>query len=772
MTQTLVPTYSEAPASVEELALGTRIDRYVVLDRLGAGGMGVVYRAYDPDLDRNVALKLVRADQKNAERRQRLRDRLLKEAKALAQLSHPNVVTVHDVGTYRDDVFVAMELVAGKTLRHATDDKPCISKVIDLYSDAARGLAAAHAVGIVHRDFKPDNAIVDKDGIVHVLDFGLARAVRDENDDLSGGTPGYMAPEQLAGRDVDGRSDQYSFCVALYESLYDTIPPDAPNPPPRTSWGTRVPKRVRAALVRGLAEDPASRFPTMDTLIAALSPRPMQRIAIAGGAVALVAATAGLVMFLRTPNAQCEGFADRLDGIWDSARRAAVERNAGAAAVHLLDGYTAQWVAMHRASCNATVLGDQSHELLDLRSECLQHRLDEVKYLTNVLVAGSNPRAIQSIHELSAIDDCANATALRDPLPPRDIPRARALRARLAELRVAYSLGNFDDMKTGTAQLVTDAVAAGDRWLGASALYLRARALRDTGDTAGAEDQLFRAIELAESGRASEVAADAWITLAWIVGEDRGRTADALRFAGVARGVLERIGGSARLEAVLEDHLGVLYLDQGALQLARHHLERALSMRERAYGVSDANYAASLQHVALLEQASGNHDKALQLHTRAREITEGELGSTHPDVLAMIGGEAAALYELGRYADADALLEKTLPVAVSASGPESELVASLLTNLGLAQWKLGRLADSRSTFERALDIVERHAPGSPRAATIHLDLALVLIDSDQPDAAAPHADRAVTGYRQLGAEAEVANALDLLAKARASKASR
>ncbi|MBZ0236174.1 MAG: serine/threonine protein kinase, partial [Deltaproteobacteria bacterium] len=211
-----------------------RVGRYHLLERVGAGGMGVVYSAYDPELDRAVAIKLVRA------RSARARARLLAEGKSLAQLSHPNVVPVFDVGLHGDDVYLVMELVRGQSLRG--------------YARAHAGLAVgaqhvATSAGVIHRDFKPDNAVVGADGRVRVLDFGLAQRSDEEGDGGIAGTPRYMPPEQQAGGAITAAVDQYAFCVSLREAVGDT-PGDPPPPLPR--WIERI-------VERGTRADPAER---------------------------------------------------------------------------------------------------------------------------------------------------------------------------------------------------------------------------------------------------------------------------------------------------------------------------------------------------------------------------------------------------------------------------------------------------------------------------------------------------------------------------------
>ncbi|WP_164007014.1 serine/threonine-protein kinase [Pyxidicoccus trucidator] len=322
-----------------------RVGRFLPLKVLGQGGMGVVYAAYDPDLDRKVALKLLRVLGKGADLEE-ARARLLREAQAMARISHPNVIPVFEAGPWDGQVYVAMELVDGGTLRDWTEAKPrSWREVLDTYLAAGRGLVAAHAAGLVHRDFKPANVLVGRDGRVCVTDFGLARAVGDTSPDdaravlppptqglsralfepltLSGmvmGTPAYMSPEQFRG-EADARSDQFSFCASLYRALYGQRPfdpdrlskvaeslkpkgpptgepgrtvslerPGAPVPespiqdPPRDA---KVPAWVRRAVMRGLSLEPEVRFASMEALLEALSQeqrlsKGRRRLALAG----------------------------------------------------------------------------------------------------------------------------------------------------------------------------------------------------------------------------------------------------------------------------------------------------------------------------------------------------------------------------------------------------------------------------------------------------------------------------------------------------------
>ena len=307
---TVTPTMTGVRPRSVCLPRGTQMGRYVLLDRIGVGGMGEVYSAHDSELERKVALKLLHPESAKADASLGPR-RLLREAQAMARLSHPNVVAIYDVGTFEDHVFIAMEYVAGRTLRHwLTEADRDWRQIVENFVEAGRGLGAAHAAQVLHRDFKPENVLVGNDGRCRVLDFGLARAKERDEDateiDVSSltvskakklalelsrsgamvGTPAYMSPEQLLGQSLDARADQFSFCVSLYEALYGERPFAGENLSvlmgevisgrvKRPRGSKRIPAALRKVLLRGLRPKPGQRYPSMDALLSEL-----QRIAV------------------------------------------------------------------------------------------------------------------------------------------------------------------------------------------------------------------------------------------------------------------------------------------------------------------------------------------------------------------------------------------------------------------------------------------------------------------------------------------------------------
>jgi hypothetical protein len=342
-----------SPHAAESGYVGTRIGRYVVIEVAGAGGMGIVFRAHDPMLGREVAIKLVmhqgpRTDQ---------RARHLREARALALVDHPNVIPIYDVGEAGDAVYIVMPYLAGGTLRDRLAEVHDPDRILELFVAAGRGLAAAHAVNIVHRDFKPSNVLVTASGALRVADFGISRSdgraveldpVGDPDPAVTAalaGTLRYMAPEQLSSQAVDASCDQFAFAVALWEALHGRHPfLDAPLPPPTPSEqlariaagpiaspDSRTPAAVDAALRRALSPASADRWPSMDALLDALVPLMHRRarrrwLALGGAALAVLGASIVAAAIASRDDAPVAapvcGARARIAEIWNPAVRA------------------------------------------------------------------------------------------------------------------------------------------------------------------------------------------------------------------------------------------------------------------------------------------------------------------------------------------------------------------------------------------------------------------------------------------------------------------
>ena len=493
---------------------GGMIGRYIILGLLGKGGMGVVYSAYDPELDRKVALKLLRVvNRRKGEDLDAKRTRLYREAKAIARLSHPSVVVVYDVGTFQDQVFIAMELIDGMTaIRWRDTRKPSWREVLKVFIAAGEGIAAAHAADLIHRDFKPDNVMVTSDGKVRVMDFGLARTMdrvtdsteipmsATEGDDptLPGvrpaesrltnegnvvGTPAYMPPEQYLGV-TDERSDQFSFCVSLYECIYGQHPFEA-----RTSFGltgnvqagrihdapanTKVPLWLRKILLRGMRPRPEDRYASMPELLDVLGRDPAvarRRWLLAGAVgVAAVGLAFGVQHAANSKRAFGAAGPEKLVGAWELPGRAEGPRHAAVkkafmatgkpyapeavrGVVGTLDEYVQKWAGLYKDACEAThVRGEQSEELLDLRMSCMNDRLSGLRALTDVFSSATGEvveHAVDAAHALTPLDGCSDVKQLRSLIPPPDPAvgarvegcGASSVRSRLSTIRVDTSL--------------------------------------------------------------------------------------------------------------------------------------------------------------------------------------------------------------------------------------------------------------------------------------------------------------------------------------------
>jgi tetratricopeptide (TPR) repeat protein/predicted Ser/Thr protein kinase len=773
---TLPNTGGAAPVAEPGIARGTAIRRYVVLDRIGAGGMGVVYAAYDYGLDRRIALKLVR-DRGGAD----ARARLIREAQVLARLSHPNVVAVYDVGEHDGEVYVAMELVEGSSLRAWLAAAPRGWRaIVEVFRAAGAGLAAAHAAGIVHRDVKPDNILLDGGGAVRIGDFGLARRAADAGDHAPGaGTPAYMAPEQHAGRELDPRADQFAFCVALYEALYGVRPfagddraalcaaITAGELPPATR---DVPGWLRAAIARGLSADPDARYPSMTALLARLAPPRPRWPWLAAGA-ALIAAIVGWRALAGAPACQPAPL-----GAWDvpqqvTTRAAFVAAGAGEAFDRVADALAARttaWQRMRLDACEATrVRAEQTPAVLDLRMACLDDRAADLRALAARLATADRAtaaHALDAVRGLEPIEACSRS-AIRAGGRRATDPLAAPRRRQLAELQAQYLVGDRAGALIAARRLADTARAAADRELEGQALRVAGQALTARGDVAGAEAALYAAVAAAEAADAGGLAARVWLDLVWLVGDEGERYAEAHRLAAIAAGTLDRIGGDRALQAVYEDRLGVIFYDEARYAEAAPHLARGLALRDQLFGPASVEAAASLQHLAMLYTAEGRDADALDLHHRARENAERGLGPSHPDTLAILGGEAAALYKLGRLGEALALFERALAEVRRRDPDDLRGAADLVINIAEIQRRLGRLSEARTSLTGALAMLERVGGERTQGVAAALtNLGLVLADLGAYDDAVARITRAAAiEARVLGGDhPDVAETLSAL----------
>jgi len=761
-------TLAAGPLSEFQLAPGTALGRYLILKPLGSGGMSVVFIAYDPELDRRVAIKLMRSQMWDADGR----TRLLREAQAMARLTQPNVVTVYDVGTFGDQVFLAMELVDGVTVKRWLQKQPRSWRdIVEVFAQAGRGLDSAHAAGLVHRDVKPSNILVDSTGRARVLDFGLARPVAGQAtregeeaeaqkpDPLSGdsvtsssaldtdltrvgqvvGTPAYMAPEQERGVS-DARTDQYSYCVALYEALCGERPGDGDTErrdtdPRSRSAGTgsgrarwrRVPSRVRRAVERGLSEDPESRYPSMSSLLAELTRDPAKkrrRLLTAAAAAALIGAVGAIsVARNRQSSNPCTGAESKLAGVWDSGQKHVLESafqstgapigiSAWTGVERYLDDYAAQWMAMYRETCEATTIrGEQSPGLLDVRMLCLTSKLQEVRALTALFAEAEVDvvsKAVAAVHRLTPVRECGDVTTLaarsREPRDPKKRAELVDLNARLGKGRALAHAGKIAGALAVTEPLATAAATLGYRPLEAEVNLLLAQLDDEMGKPEAGVEHCHHAARAAIAGRDAVTEIKAWSYLVLMLGDRMARADDAERWAEIASARLESIGEHEELEAELLRRRGIIAGVRGDHHKAEQYLQASLAITDRVFGPSSFESGLVHEQLGLTYHALGDYERSLEHAERHVEICESVYGELHPALALALNNLALAQTGLGRAKQARASLERSVAIYEKLFGRDYYLLAMPLCNLGDLYLKAGDYARARSQYARSLEI--------------------------------------------------------------------
>ena len=678
----------DAPASTP-----SRIGRYPVRGCLGAGGMGLVYEAFDPELGRPVAIKLLRPE---------LASSTLHEARALARLAHPNVVAVYDVGDADGRPFIAMEWVDGESLaERLSGAAPSWREVLGLFIPAGRALVAAHSAGWCHGDFKPQNVLIGRDGRVRVADFGLAAPVRDGSGGSggpSGGTPRYLAPERRAGGPATPAADQYAFCVALRDAL---------------ARAPQVPEWLAEAAGRGAAERPRDRFARMaDCLDALAGPRG----AGAGFAAAGILLGLGLVgawgAWEHAAAERCSGMEARWSGAWDADVRVRAQRAFDApaewsAAGEAMDAFTERWVEVRRQACLA---GDP---LLDREMACLEGQLERARALTAVWLVADREvvaHAAEAAGELPPPAQCLAPSALRSP-PPR--PASAAAVAELtpswAQVRALGSSGKPGEALAHARALMPATERATYPPLTAEARLVSGLLEFRLGDYAAARTDFEKAENEAEAAHDDALVATSQTEQSNAL-QRAGRLSEALARSHAADATLSRLGRPPLLEADWLDARGRILSSSEAFQ-------RALALREPLLPANHPAIASSWKNLGSAALEEGRLAEAERCLRRALELRERALGPRHPDV-------ATVLTELGetlrREAQLDAaapLLERALALRTRALGEHHPDVATTLVALAALHADQGHREEAIHELIRAVEI-RAGGLGSQHPATL------------------------------------------------------
>ncbi len=771
------------------LTRGDRVGRFTILGLLGEGGMGVVFTAYDDILDRQVALKLVH------ERRADIRwqARMLREAKALARLSHPNVVQIYEAGTFGARIYLAMELVQGKTLRQwlesrgqerpradssKTTERPApdistIGDIIACFEQAGRGLAAAHNVGLVHRDFKPENVLVGDSGRVYVVDFGLVVTSTqtpsdfdDSQSDLSSvtrhmdildrdltqagavmGTTAYMSPEQLAGLPVSALSDQFSFCVALHEALHRSRPHRGANFSDlraNVSQGKRadteqnraVPAWVQSAIDRGLAVEPDQRWPSMQALLQALAQDPRRarrrRWTLALGATALLGVLAAPSVYEGRQRDRCLALAEAATTPWsahrDDVRKALLatelpfaEKSAERVET-VLDAWTQEWQQARSAACMSA---DEGDPFAKERALCLDREAARLNSLVPLLATAGTSVAqyvVRAAEHLPSIDRCDDpkrlSTEIRTALDPEKAAEFEAVRALIFIAESNAALGSIDRGLTSAEEALGLARATKNDALIAETLHTAGDLRLSAGKFEPARDALIEAYYLAGEIGHPRVAAEAAVTLISLLGYHLAKPQEAMRWARDAAmwlGYLDLERDT--ISADYHNHMAFTLMTTGSFEQALEHSEQALEILKAKLGPDHPNVAGANNNLGVMQEALGRSQASFESYKEALEIAINTVGDKHPDTATAENNIGTWYMQKGEPREALEPLEHSLEIRRAALGDDHIDVADSLGNVGVALRGLGKYAQALDHFEQSLQIRQAHfVPNHPDIA--------------------------------------------------------
>lgn len=698
----------------EALVPGENVGRFVVLHAIGRGGMGHVYAVYDPELDRKVALKLMHRAGDAANRS------LLREARLIAKLNHPNIVSIYDVGNHNEAVYLAMEFVDGPSLSEHFQGHPLLD-IIGYFQQVADGLATAHGQGILHRDIKPANLLVGQDGRARIADFGLAGA---EAQTGRLGTPAYMAPEQAEGR-ATALSDQYSFCAALLEVSTSALH-SAGDPLPK-----ETPDVLRVLLAKGLAPDPENRFANMQELSGALAPTAPKRRWLAFPIVGLMAGAAFLFWPDRATAPPCMDSERHFEDLWS----AEVQRKLAGRFAELpgygqalwertqpsLSSYQQSWILQRRRTCEATAVHkDQSEAAMDLAMDCLAKRRAEFAGLVNAL--GS-----VSLDNMSKVADaqallispraCANPS---DALPlPQDAETREeilSLRPQVAQWNARAAMGDLDTAAEALLGLRKEVTKLGYKPLVAELSATLANVLSKSGKHEEAEVAFQDAISAGTESRRDALVAKSWLDLSWLHGYHQDRYAEAERDLQNGRAFSKRLGEPGVLPMLYARNSGWLALKQGHPDKALQHYREALGL---ASGQPNEDRDVAMLHSDLGSAylGIGDVDKATKHFGLALQSMSALLGPHHPDTLSVHGNYAVLLREQGNLEQA--IVESKAAIkGFRASMKSSDVyVGKILNNLAVIYADQEKWALAESSYRQAVTAM-RTASGDEENANV------------------------------------------------------
>jgi len=747
-------------------------DRYTLHELLGEGEGGRVFRAYDRELQRHVAIKLLAGVEEEAAART---TRFRREARAHALLQHPNVVSIFDVGEDEGQVFIAMEFVEGASLKDWLSESPAVDAILRAFLEAGLGLQAAHEKGLVHRDFKPSNVLIGKDGRARVADFGLARGESSNEDEFVGstgrsadlsltqtgtvlGTPAYMAPEQRRGEPVDARADQYAFCLSLLEALIGSGSerrgrPNSSNFPTAEKVKAKtVPKRLRDVLAKGLAEQVEDRHDSLAPVLHAVRTQlntssSLRTTAIVGALV--VAASVGFVAYQRAT--ACSDLASVLDPVWDPSRSrrmaSTLDSLVPGRLFETIDAYARRWVDARVEVCEATRLrGDQSEKLMDARVDCLDRRLDALDVLLTLTEAGRTGDVAETQASISRLPDpraCVDLSSSSTEAPAAP----PGMEDKLSRLEALMATGLLREGLDEAAALVKSSTAGPAYWQAEARSWLaRYQSRLDQSEEAMRSWESTAA--LAERAAHDRLRFDAYIEQIVL---DQGETVHQPRVDRTltrAKAVLQRMGGGARSAARLAAVEARILKNRGDLVGCRSAGEEAVALLAAADAALFDKLAA---YQVLLECmiSRGDRREAVEVSERAIREAREALGPNHPFLVGLESQLSRAHDFSGNREEAEAAARRALEIALRSLGPGHTATGEAYQSLANAQFRTGEFAKGAENTKRALDIETQVNGRTIRAGILTSSYALFLDRAGELDRSLVEHDRAVALLQEL-----------------------
>ncbi len=760
----------------EGVAEPARLGRFVVLERLGHGAMGTVVRAYDPQLDRSVAIKVLRTQAR--ERDPSAQARMAREARTLAKLNHPNVVAVHEVGTTDDQMFLAMEMVDGgdlaRWLAEHPDPQERFVEALELLSQAGRGLAAAHEAGVVHRDFKPANVLIGTDGRVRVADFGLARfsaapellesreSEGNPRDSASVtqtgavvGTPAYMAPEQREGRPADALADQYAFCVTAWEALFGTRPSAGTELEPPSNQSTRA-RSVAAVLRRGLSSDRIARHADMQALLEGFTLNPIQRRRrVALGALGVFGVAAVVAGYGIERSSRCDEVALAADEVWSAERRSQIEQGflaidwAGAERSWQrfagdADAYVGEWKTAAQESCRAGLIDETlDEETYRARVDCFDDRMVRFDAVLEVYAEPTRELVVSPFSLARALGPVKACVDRPGPVSEEARPLMRELARGLGVLKTGQDAEGLQILRG----VVADAQEEGLPLVEAHArAALGAGLLRVEGPQSASsmeEEAYWMALEHGDDVLAAQLAGSLAQSLAGTRDVDAAE-----RWLKPATALAARVDIGLDDRAELETAKARVAYARGDLETASEHFEESLRLAVEAWGPEHPEIVVNENNLANSLRLVGELDRAVRLAEHALGIRREYFGDLHPSVARSHQTLGSVLGMHQRPSEAAEHFERAVAILTETYGREHRNVASGLTSLGQATQALGDEKKAEEYYREALEIFEALGESGDLVLTARMNLGRTLFSNGRCGEAVEVLESVVEGARE------------------------